>query len=130
MIDLLDTLNTFEFSLNAFLSFSEKVNLLISIPPSNHYIKYKAKKRRKYVGVKYFPVESDNNGIYFHWTRTNCWVCKWRSSEWVWVQGHVPFEWEMAHPDSNKGYYRLGVGLYTNSGSNFQIKESDSPIVW
>lgn len=40
------------------------------------------------------------------------------------------FEWEMAHPDSNKGYYRLGVGLYTNSGSNFQIKESDSPIVW
>lgn len=113
------------------LSFiSNDSGLLKSIPPSNHYIKYKAKKKRKYVGVKYFPVESDNNGIYFHWTRTNCWVCKWRSSEWVWVQGHVHFEWEMAHPDSNKGYYRLGVGLYTNSGSNFQIKESDSPIVW
>lgn len=99
-------------------------------PPTRYYFKYKAKIKRKYLGVKYFPVEDDNSGIYFHWTRTNCWLCRWRGSEGVWVQGHVFFEWEMAHPDNNRGYYRLGVGLYSNNPSNFDIKESDNPIVW
>jgi len=99
--------------------------------PNKYYIGYKAKIKRKYLGLKYFPVDNDPSGFIYKWGYTNCWLCKWHwDTYWNWLQGYINFEWPMQHPLSNKGYYRLGVQLYTNTYSNFEIRESDNPINW
>ena len=101
------------------------------LPPDKYYIGYKADIKRKYLGLKYFPIDNDPSGFIFKWGYTNCWLCRWHWDEyWRWQQGHINFEWEMEHPYCNRGYYRLGVILYTNTYSNFEIRESNNPIVW
>lgn len=100
-------------------------------PPDRYFIGYKAKIKRKYLGLKYFPVDNDPSGFIFKWGYTKCWLCRWHWDEkWNWQQGHINFEWEMEHPLCAAGYYRLGVMLYTNTYSNFEIRESNNPIVW
>ncbi|MGF1584928.1 MAG: hypothetical protein ACFCUM_06375 [Bacteroidales bacterium] len=129
-IEVIDFSKEYE-SEDLILSFIKKDRFLKANPPTNYYIGYKAKIKRKYLGLKYFPVANDDSGIIFKWGYTNCWLCQWHFDEqWRWIEGYINYEWAMNHPYSNRGYYRLAVELYTNTYSNFDIKESDDPIIW